>query len=207
MHEFTRPRPRLSALVLSATMASAVAFGMPQTASAHHHIDVPPVPASLAVPAGNEVFKVAHAIGTQDYICLPSAGGYAWAFFGPQATLFDDDDKQIMTHFLSSDPASVARPTWQFKDSSKVWGSVVASATSVTDPAFVEAGAIPWLLLSVVDSEVGPGGGDKLVDATYIHRIDTSEGVAPAAGCAALADIGKKALVPYTTDYYFYRAD
>lgn len=207
MHEHTASRPRFSALVLSASLASAVAIGVPQTADAHHHIEVPAVPASLAVPAGHEVYKVAHAIGTQNYICLPSAGGYAWTFFGPQATLFDDDDKQTMTHFLSSDPALVARPTWQFKDSSKIWGSVVASATSVTDPAFVEAGAIPWLLLSVVDSEAGPGGGDKLVDTTYIHRIDTSEGIAPAAGCAAAGDIGEKALVPYTTDYYFYRAD
>ncbi len=92
------------------------------------------------------------------------------------------------------------------KDSSAIWGSVIASATSVTEPNFVEAGAIPWLLLAVVAVQAGPTGGNKLTDTTYIQRLDTSEGVAPVVGCAAPADIGKKALVPYTTDYYFYRA-
>jgi Protein of unknown function (DUF3455) len=199
---------RLLPVALGAAITPMLALAAPQQALAHHHgIDVPDVPASIAVPPGNEVYLMAHAVGSQNYICLPSGLGYAWTFFGPQATLYNDDDRQILTHFLSSDPLDVARPTWQHKDSSRIWGSSVASATSVTDPTFVDDGAIPWLLLIVVDADPGPDGGDKLVDTTYIQRLDTSEGVAPAAGCAAAADIGKKALVPYTTDYYFYRAD
>ena len=39
---------------------------------------------------------------------------------------------------------------------------------------------------------------------TYIHRVNTSGGVAPATGCSKLRDLGKKAFVPYTADYYFY---
>jgi hypothetical protein len=35
--------------------------------------------------------------------------------------------------------------------------------------------------------------------------VNTAGGIAPAAGCSAAADVGKKALVPYTTDYIFYR--
>ncbi|MBC8070242.1 MAG: DUF3455 domain-containing protein [Deltaproteobacteria bacterium] len=198
---------RLLPIALSATITPVLALASPQQALAHHDIDVPSHPASIAVPPGNKVYRVDHAIGTQDYVCLPSGLGYAWTFFGPQATLYKDDDKQVMTHFLSPDPSNVARPTWQYKDNSRIWGAAVASASSVTDPAFVDDGSIPWLLVIVVDAEPGLDGGDKLVDTTYIQRLDTSEGVAPAAGCAAAADIGKKALVPYTTDYYFYRAD
>jgi hypothetical protein len=46
------------------------------------------VPADLEVPAGNTLFLRGHATGTQNYICLPTDSSFAWAFFGPQATLF-----------------------------------------------------------------------------------------------------------------------
>jgi hypothetical protein len=42
------------------------------------------VPENLIVPEGNRAFFIAHAVGTQDYICL--AAGQAWTFIGPQAT-------------------------------------------------------------------------------------------------------------------------
>jgi hypothetical protein len=39
-----------------------------------------------------------------------------------------------------------------------------------------------------------------------VQRVNTQGGIAPAtAGCSQAADIGKKALVPYTADYVFYR--
>jgi hypothetical protein len=39
-----------------------------------------------------------------------------------------------------------------------------------------------------------------------VQRVNTSGGIAPAAdGCARAADIGRRALVPYTADYVFYR--
>ena len=80
-------------------------------------IVVPPVPANLVVPVGNSVYRVGHAIGTQDYVCLPcpttapscTASGFVWTFVGPQATLLDDDDEQIMTHFLSPNPGEGGR--------------------------------------------------------------------------------------------------
>jgi hypothetical protein len=185
-----------------------LALASPTDALAKPGIVVPPMPASLQVPAGNHAYLVLHAVGTQNYVCLPSGGGYAWGFFGPQATLFDSEDKQKLTHFLSSDPQGTARPAWMHsKDSSTIWGAAIASATSATDPAFVAAGAIPWLLVEIVDAAPGPDGGEKLIDTTYIHRLTTVGGVAPAAGCAGPADVGKRALVPYTTDYYFYRED
>jgi hypothetical protein len=171
------------------------------------------------------VYLEGHGVGTQDYICLPCpnaitpaatcpVSGFAWAFYGPQATLFDvevGDDKQIITHFLSPNPdeAGKPRPTWQHsRDSSTVWvNNNVPPAQSSTDPAFVAPGAIPWLLLPVAGTQVGPTGSDKLTQTTFIQRLDTSGGVAPAAStCATAADAGKKALVPYSADYFFYKA-
>lgn len=173
-------------------------------AAAQSGIQSPVVPANLTVPSGYAPFMIGHADGTQNYSCLPSGNGFAWTLYGPQATLFDDDGKQLTTHFLSPNPdeSGALRPTWQdSRDTSRVWGVVVDSST---DPAFVAPGSIAWLLLRVVGSEYG-SGPDKLASTVYIQRINTAGGVAPAAGCSRKADIGKKALVPYTTDYVFYQ--
>ena len=166
----------------------------------------PPVPTNLEVEYGNTPFLVAHAIGTQNYVCLLAPGGFAWTFFGPQATLFDDNSQQLITHFLSANPDEngTLRATWQHsEDTSAVWARAVATSS---DPAYVLPGAIPWLLLRVVGTEIGPTGGAALSQATFIQRVNTTEGIAPAAdGCARAADIGRKALVPYTADYVFYK--
>jgi Protein of unknown function (DUF3455) len=172
------------------------------------HVEPPPVPPALEVPAGNRPFLLGHAVGTQNYVCLPSGSGAAWVFFAPQATLFDDRDRQITTHFLSPNPdeGGTARATWQHsRDTSSVWALAVASSS---DPAFVEPGAIPWLLLRVVGAEPGParGNNDRLTGTTFIHRVLTSGGVAPTTGCVQATDVGMRVLVPYTADYVFYEA-
>jgi hypothetical protein len=157
-------------------------------------------------PAGNKAFLEGHAIGTQNYICLPSGAAFAWILFGPQATLFNDEDKQIITHFLSANPdeAGVARATWQHSgDTSAVWGLAVETSS---DANFVAPGAIPWLRLQVVGAEDGPNGGHKLSATTVIQRLNTAGGIAPATGCVQATDVGKRALVPYTADYFFYKA-
>ncbi|WAK02285.1 DUF3455 domain-containing protein [Methylobacter sp. YRD-M1] len=167
----------------------------------------PPVPANIQVPAGNKAFLAGHAEGTQDYVCLPSGSGFAWTFFGPQATLFKDNDKQIITHFLSPNPfeADAPRVTWQHsRDTSTVWG---AAAASSSDPDFVQPGAIPWLLVQVVGAQEGPTGGDKLTETTFIQRLNTSGGSAPSTGCDLPTDVGKKELVHYTADYFFYKQE
>ena len=164
----------------------------------------PPVPDNIQVPAGNKVFAQGRAYGTQDYVCLPATTGVAWSG-RPQATLFDDDDRQVMTHFLSPNPSEngLARPTWQSsRDTSAVWGELLFSSS---DPNFVAPGAIPWLLLRIVGADEGPTGGDKLTRATYIHRLNTAGGRAPSTGCAGPADLGNKVYVPYVADYFFYR--
>ena len=173
---------------------------------------VPPVPANLEVPAGNTLFLGARAAGTQNYICMPTVKRtVAWRFLGPQATLFVDGangaPQQITTHFLSANPieGGVGRPTWQHSfDTSKVWGRLFPNGSS-TDPLYVAPGAIPWLLLEAAGVELGPNGGAFMAQTTFIQRVNTSGGVAPSTGCTNDDEIGRIALVPYTTDYFFYR--
>src|SRR4029450_3051267 len=100
----------------------------------------------------------------------PDASGFAWTFFGPQATLFNDDFKQVITHFLSSNPfeGGTPRATWQHsRAQSALWGRAIATSS---DPKFVRKGAIPWLLLQVVGGQDGPTFGGKLTATTFIQR-------------------------------------
>jgi hypothetical protein len=182
-------------------------------------IDPPPVPANIRIDAKNKAFLVGHALGTQNYSCLPAgvdaAGNprFAWTLFTPQATLYAHNSKEITTHYFSPNPYEPSsnpftegpiRATWQHsKDTSTVWGKVVPGDSS-SDAAYVAPGAIPWLRVTVVGAEDGPTGGDTLSSTTYIHRVHTSGGIAPSTGCASSSDVGRQAFVPYTADYYFY---
>jgi hypothetical protein len=166
----------------------------------------PPVPGDIQVEAGNRVFLAAHAIGTQNYICLPSVSGFAWTLVGPQATLFNEGDHQVMTHFLSPNPeeAGTARATWHDSvDSSAVWARAIATSSNA---AYVAPGAIPWLLLERVGAQAGPNGTGKMTPTTFIHRLNTIGGMAPSTGCSVSSDVGRRAFVPYEADYFFYRA-
>lgn len=195
---------RLYSAAVKLFLLAAFAWG-PQPALADH-VTPPSVPFDLQVEAGNVPFLVGHAFGTQNYICLPSGSGFAFALFTPEATLLDDEDEQITTHFFSPSPAEggAIRATWEHsRDSSRFLGFVVKASS---DPNFVATGAIPWVLLGRSDVEVGPTGGDVLAKTTFVQRVNTSGGVAPPTGCASPADVGRKAFVPYTADYFFYRS-
>jgi hypothetical protein len=166
----------------------------------------PPVSRNLEVPAGHQAFLEGHAIGTQNYICLPSDARVAWTLVGPQATLFNRRHRQRITHFLSPNPEErdTPRATWQHSlDTSTVWAVAIASSS---DPSFVASEAIPWLLLEVVGAQPGPTGGDRLTATTFIQRVHTSGGGAPSTGCVDFTDVGRRAFVPYTADYFFYKA-
>jgi hypothetical protein len=183
----------------------AFTFGLPHAAHAQT-VTPPPVPASIQVPAGNEVFLLGRGVGTQNYICQPSGplGRVDWTLFTPQATLFSDLGEQLTTHFFSPNPVEggIVRVTWEdSRDTSTVRGRVIAS---VPDPT--ASGAIAWLLVQRTGTQVGPTGGDTLAKATFIQRLNTFGGSAPATGCDLLADVGHKAFVPYTADYFFSKA-
>jgi len=168
----------------------------------------PQVPPDIQVEAGNKAFLVGHASGTQNYICLPTAtGGFAFTLFTPQATLLSDDDKQVTTHFFSPNPdpadKGAIRATWEHsRDGSTVWASVVKPSS---DSNFVAKDAIPWVLLAKAGVQEGPTGGDTLTATSFVQRVNTHGGVAPPTGCSSLADVGAKAFVPYTADYFFYK--
>ena len=195
-----------SILLAACVVALAAAFlaARPQPAYADQ-ITPPPVPGIIAAPQGYKVFFEAHAVGTQNYICLFSGSSYSWTFYGPQATLFDGENEQVATHFLSPNPdqGGAGRATWQHsRDTSAVWAVMIQFST---DSAYVAPDAIPWFLLDVVGNQDGPTGGDKLSAAEYIQRVNTTGGLAPTAGCSQPGHIGAKAFVPYTADYYFYK--
>ena len=200
---------RLSFLITAVLMLGFTpSFASAQTSLSN--IEVPPAPANLAVPQGNKVFLHGRAVGTQNYVCLPTATGIRWVFVAPQATLFvpifGELQQQVTTHFLSPNPAEagLARPTWmQSFDSSQVWGRAIASSI---DPDYVAPNSIPWLLVQAVGGAAGPTGGTLLSRTTYIQRLNTAGGSLPATGCSQSTDVGALSLVPYTTDYFFYRA-
>jgi hypothetical protein len=175
----------------------------------HDHDDEntpPPVPANIRVLPGNRVFFVGHATGTQNYVCLPSGTSFKYTLFTPQATLFNEADKEVTTHYFSPNPAEAGaiRATWQHsRDTSTVWG-VVPPSDSSSDPAFVKPGAIAWVKVTAVGADEGPNGGDTLVKTTFIQRLNTSGGLAPSTGCSSLADVGRPAFMPYRADYFFY---
>jgi hypothetical protein len=111
-NQITR-RISLTACATALAMAFTVSLRQPSHAA---NVTPPPVPFTIQVPEGNTAFLVGHAVGTQNYICLPcpnattpvamcpDTSGFAWILFTPQATLFNDNDKQLTTHFFSPNP-------------------------------------------------------------------------------------------------------
>jgi Protein of unknown function (DUF3455) len=181
------------------------------SAASGQTVTAPDMPANLRVPAGHTAFLKGTAMGTQNYMCLPSGAGLAWKFIAPQATVFlvfpwfgGNAAQQIVTHFLSPNPAEdgLARATWQSSlDTSTVWGKKIAESS---DPAYVAPGAIPWFLLQAVGTQRGPMGGATLARATYIQRVNTAGGITPEGGCT---EAGLMQFVPYRAEYIFHQAD
>jgi hypothetical protein len=145
------------------------------------------VPAALNPPADATLAAALPAHGVQIYTCaVPAAGGApVWTLKAPHAVLGKGHDVQAI-HF--------AGPSWQATDGSLVTGTKVAAAPapSATD--------IPWLLLQAATH----AGAGVFANVTWIQRLDTETGVAPAAGCDA-AHVGSEVLAPYAADYFFYR--
>ena len=142
-------------------------------------------------------------MGDQVYTCTASAAGgaarrgaggaggsgattYSFVLKQPDAKLYDQSNTQVGTHG--------AGPNWTSTvDASVVNGAKVWQENSPT------AGAIPWLLLRAT-SNTGTG---VFSDITYVQRVNTTGGMAPATGCDATT-AGTDTRVAYTADYYFY---
>jgi hypothetical protein len=200
--------------------ALAVAFAVSLPAHAAR-VTPPDVPPNLRVEDGSHAFLVGHAHGTQNYVCAPSATsnpGVAYVLFTPEATLFNDDGDQLITHFFSPNPdpddpntsaAVVAdgaiRATWiHSRDGSSVWAKLHTDAKGVIGSFTPDKSAVPWLLLDRVGTEDGLTGGNILSKTTQVQRLNTTGGVPPEEGCGSPSDLGHQAFVSYTADYFFY---
>jgi hypothetical protein len=143
------------------------------------------VPASLVPSADNRLDSVFKAAGVQNYGCTNGA----WALLEPAATLagitLNPVRPETAIHFRG--------PSWQSTtDGSLVEGAAVANAPSDT------ANSIPQLLIRATVKR----GAGTFGDVTFIQRLATVGGVAPAGGCAA----GQTRAVRYTAVYRFFVA-
>ena len=137
----------------------------------------------VQVPTGNEVAFHVYAMGVQIY----KWNGVIWEFMRPEATLYADPNYRgkVGTHY--------GGPTWE----STSGGNVVAKRLYGCSP---DSTAIDWLLLQKFSTE-GPG---IFSNVTYIQRVNTAGGLKPTDPGSS---IGQEKKVPYTAEYYFYRAE
>ena len=164
-------------------------FGLASIPAAHagdnnNGPDLPsPACDNIQVPAGNILSSHVYARGVQKY----RWNGVTWVFVAPDATLFADAGfhGQVGIHY--------AGPSWESNS-----GSIV-KATALIPRCAPDPTAIPWLLLQAVSTD-GPGIFSRV---TYIQRVNTTGGLAPTAPGSS---IGMTVEVPYTAEYYFYRA-
>ncbi|MEP7302558.1 MAG: DUF3455 domain-containing protein [Caldimonas sp.] len=150
-------------------------------------VDNASLPEAVRVPAGHTMRMATTGVGEITYECREksaAAGQYEWAFVGPVAMLHAADKRNVGKYY--------AGPTWEASDGSKVTGKQVAIAPAMP-------GSIP---LQLVKTEPAMGAG-SMTGVTYIQRLNTKGGVAPATTCEA-ANKGQRRQVAYEADYVFY---
>jgi hypothetical protein len=152
------------------------------------------VPPEIALPTGSTEVLHVYARGVQVYRCtrdFKDTSRYVWTFQEPRADLFTSADyrQKTGTHFLND----AKNPTWVLSNDDKVSGKKLRQSSSK------DSLSIPWLLLGSVP-ESGKG---RLAGVTYIQRLYTQGGVAPAK--AEKSQSGKLLEVPYTAEYLFFR--
>ena len=179
---------RAFALVLLLAVA-ALALSSTPTARAGEDARAPELPSplcdSIAVPSGNKVSSHVYALGVQVY----RWNGTGWAFVEPVANLYADRNfhGQVGTHY--------AGPTWESNSGSEVEARREPGTGCSPDPT-----AIPWLKLKAVRNE-GPGIYSRV---TFVQRVNTTGVLAPATPGTF---VGEEVRVPYTAEYFFYRAE
>lgn len=174
-------------ILSAALIAAASMFSLGVSAQAY---DQAALPDAVKVPAGNKVAMETVGVGEITYECRDkkdAAGQFEWVFVGPDAALNDRSGKKVGKYF--GPPA-----TWESADGSKVTATQVA-----VSPA--GAGNIP---LQLVKANPATGNG-AMMGVTFIQRVATKGGVAPAMACDA-GSKGKKEIVKYQADYIIYKA-
>src|SRR5271165_3987132 len=171
----------------SACSTAVLALSMAWTASHAADHDAPPVdlgkagdvPATLIVPSGHRlVFEASVTAGVQTYRCTAER---RYVLLGPTA-LLRGHDGQLTSHYFG--------PSWQYQDGSVVTGKAIAK-----EP---RANTIDQLLVQVIEHDGRPG---LFSEVSYIQRLATSGGVAPAQCDPAKDDT---LAVPYSAIYRFW---
>jgi hypothetical protein len=149
------------------------------------------LPAAVQVPAGHRMVLETVAKGDITYTCSAKAGmagQFEWVFTGPKAAMTLRNKQNIGTYF--GPPA-----TWLHNDGSVVTGMQVAVAPN--NPS-----SIP---LQLVKANPKAQAG-VFAETSYIQRVSTVGGIAPANPCNA-SIFGVKQTVEYAADYIFWKAN
>lgn len=152
------------------------------------------LPASIQLPdnlpAGNSRIVTYYAVGVQKYKSQAKAGtnAFEWVFVAPQADLYDASNSKVGTHS--------AGPTWQVSAGDSIYAQAFTPAKTAASP---DAASVDWLLLMPKNGKTPTG---KFANVSYIHRIATKGGKAPASAPAGPAETVE---VPYTAVYRFTR--
>lgn len=176
---------RLTLPALACATLAACAGTMPS-----RPYDQAALPPTVQVPAGHRVALETVGQGQITYECRAKANAPTeseWVFVGPDARLVDRGGKMLGRYW--GPPA-----TWEHSDGSRLTATQVAVAPAA-------AGSIP---LQLVKANPAMGSG-AMTGVTYIQRVATRGGVAPAIPCAA-GNRGAKEIVQYQADYIFYKA-
>jgi hypothetical protein len=186
---------RLAPLSLTLVAASLAACGsmsgsgsMPMTAAFSQDT----LPEAVKVPLGHRVAWETVGVGEITYECRAKAGtadAFEWVFVGPKADLRSRQGRVVGSYF--GPPA-----TWAAQDGSSLTGAQLAVA-----PA--GSGNIPLQLVKANPAKGADGKGD-LQGVSYIQRVATRGGVAPATACNGMAQ-GSRQVVTYQADYIFWK--
>lgn len=179
-------------LILRVSAFSVLAVGLSACSSMGHKsmYSQSNLPAAVQVPAGHKVAMETVGVGQITYECRAKkdmAGQHEWVFVGPDAKLQTRSGSVIGRYW--GPPA-----TWENNDGSKVTATQVAVAPAGT-------GDIP---LQLVKANPATGMG-AMQGVSYIQRVNTRGGVAPAMACNA-GNLGSKQIVQYQADYIFWKA-
>ncbi len=182
--------PLVASLAASALVSLLAACSSAPMTSMTQKYDQSTLPAAVRVPAGHSVATELVGVGDLTYECrekIDAPGQFAWTLIGPVAVLNDRSGKRAGKY---AGPPAV----WTHNDASSARGTQLAIAPG-------GAGNIPLQLVKVDEIK----GNGAMSGITFIQRVATKGGVAPALPCTQ-AENYKEATVTYQADYIFYRA-
>lgn len=146
--------------------------------------ELPEACSSITVEAGHKLAFHVYAKGVQIY----RWNGGSWSFVAPEATLYAE------VGYFGEVGIHGVGPHWTSKSGSRVEAARVLGTGCRPDPT-----AIEWILLKQTKA-TGPGIFGNI---TFIQRTNTTGGLAP----TDQGTLNELRQVPYTAEYYFYRAE